>query len=131
MWLPSQQLEVSLATFKRDIEFMRSRHHAPIAWDREHNGYCFTKPLEDRPTLFFEFIQRRGGESFGKGNFKALFEAMERDRAAEGKRAQGQPGGTERLRGGGCGIRQGWCCAGGGSRDAICRFHRDRAGAPV
>ena len=44
----------------------------------------FTKPVEDRPTLFFEFIQRRGGESFGKGNFKALFEAIERDQAARG-----------------------------------------------
>lgn len=44
-----KELEVSLATFKRDIEFMRSRHHAPIAWDREHNGYCFTKPLEHAP----------------------------------------------------------------------------------
>lgn len=44
-----KELEVSLATFKRDIEFMRSRHHAPIAWDREHNGYCFTKPLKDAP----------------------------------------------------------------------------------
>lgn len=44
-----KELEVSLATFKRDIEFMRSRHHAPIGWDREHSGYCFTKPLEDAP----------------------------------------------------------------------------------
>src|SRR5690606_7919494 len=43
------ELAVSLATFTRDIEFMRSRHHAPIAWDREHNGYCFTKPVKDAP----------------------------------------------------------------------------------
>jgi predicted DNA-binding transcriptional regulator YafY len=39
-----RELEVSLATFKRDIEYMRSRLNAPIAWDREHNGYCFAKP---------------------------------------------------------------------------------------
>ena len=44
-----QELEVSPATFKRDIEFMRSRLHAPIVWDREHNGYCFTTPAKDAP----------------------------------------------------------------------------------
>jgi 4-hydroxyphenylpyruvate dioxygenase len=58
-----------------------------ILVDRDDKGYMlqiFTKPLEDRPTLFFEFIQRRGGESFGKGNFKALFEAIERDQDARG-----------------------------------------------
>jgi 4-hydroxyphenylpyruvate dioxygenase len=55
--------------------------------DRDDKGYMlqiFTKPVEDRPTLFFEIIQRRGGESFGKGNFKALFEAIERDQAERG-----------------------------------------------
>ncbi len=58
-----------------------------ILVDKDDKGYMlqiFTKPVEDRPTLFFEFIQRRGGESFGKGNFKALFEAIERDQAARG-----------------------------------------------
>jgi predicted DNA-binding transcriptional regulator YafY len=44
-----EALEVSPATFKRDIEFMRSRLHAPIVWDREHNGYCFTTPPRDAP----------------------------------------------------------------------------------
>jgi len=43
------ELEISPATFKRDIEFMRSRLHAPIVWDREHNGYCFTTPGKDAP----------------------------------------------------------------------------------
>jgi predicted DNA-binding transcriptional regulator YafY len=43
------ELEVSPATFKRDIEYMRSRFHAPIVWDREHNGYCFTTPAKDAP----------------------------------------------------------------------------------
>jgi predicted DNA-binding transcriptional regulator YafY len=44
-----EELEVSRATFKRDIEYMRSRFHAPIAWDREHSGYCFTTPAKDAP----------------------------------------------------------------------------------
>ena len=43
------ELEISPATFKRDIEFMRSRLHAPIVWDREHNGYCFATPPKDAP----------------------------------------------------------------------------------
>lgn len=58
-----------------------------ILVDSDDKGYMlqiFTKPVEDRPTLFFEIIQRRGGESFGKGNFKALFEAIERDQAERG-----------------------------------------------
>ena len=55
--------------------------------DRDDEGYMlqiFTKPVEDRPTLFFEIIQRKGSRSFGKGNFKALFEAIEREQAARG-----------------------------------------------
>lgn len=58
-----------------------------ILVDRDDQGYLlqiFTKPLQDRPTVFFEIIQRRGSESFGKGNFKALFEAIEQDQAARG-----------------------------------------------
>ena len=43
------ELDISLATFKRDIEYMRSRLHAPIVWDREHNGYCLTSPASDAP----------------------------------------------------------------------------------
>ncbi len=55
--------------------------------DRDDEGYLlqiFTKPLEDRPTLFFEIIQRRGAKSFGKGNFKALFESIEREQELRG-----------------------------------------------
>jgi 4-hydroxyphenylpyruvate dioxygenase len=55
--------------------------------DRDDEGYMlqiFTKPVEDRPTLFFEIIQRKGSRSFGKGNFKALFEAIEREQARRG-----------------------------------------------
>ncbi len=58
-----------------------------ILVDRDDKGYMlqlFTKPVEDRPTLFYEIIQRKGGESFGKGNFKALFESIEREQARRG-----------------------------------------------
>jgi 4-hydroxyphenylpyruvate dioxygenase len=58
-----------------------------ILVDRDNEGYMlqiFTKPVEDRPTLFFEIIQRKGSRSFGKGNFKALFEAIEREQALRG-----------------------------------------------
>ena len=58
-----------------------------ILIDRDDEGYLlqiFSKPLEDRPTLFFEIIQRKGAKSFGKGNFKALFEAIEREQAERG-----------------------------------------------
>jgi 4-hydroxyphenylpyruvate dioxygenase len=55
--------------------------------DRDDEGYMlqiFSRPVEDRPTLFYEVIQRKGSRSFGKGNFKALFEAIEREQAARG-----------------------------------------------
>ena len=55
--------------------------------DRDEDGYLlqiFTRPVEDRPTVFFEIIQRKGGRSFGKGNFKALFEAIEREQGLRG-----------------------------------------------
>ena len=58
-----------------------------ILVDRDEEGYMlqiFTRPVEDRPTMFYEIIQRKGSRSFGKGNFKALFEAIEREQAARG-----------------------------------------------
>ncbi len=58
-----------------------------ILIDRDDEGYLlqiFSKPVQDRPTLFYEIIQRKGAKSFGKGNFKALFEAIEREQAARG-----------------------------------------------
>ncbi|MCH8275470.1 MAG: VOC family protein, partial [Armatimonadetes bacterium] len=58
-----------------------------ILVDRDEEGYLlqvFTKPVEDRPTLFFEVIQRKGAKGFGKGNFKALFEAIEREQELRG-----------------------------------------------
>jgi 4-hydroxyphenylpyruvate dioxygenase len=58
-----------------------------ILVDRDDEGYLlqiFTKPVEDRPTLFYEIIQRKGAKSFGAGNFKALFEALEREQELRG-----------------------------------------------
>jgi len=58
-----------------------------ILVDRDDEGYLlqiFTKPVEDRPTVFYEIIQRKGAKSFGKGNFKALFEAIELEQVRRG-----------------------------------------------
>lgn len=58
-----------------------------ILIDRDEDGYLlqiFTKPVQDRPTVFYEIIQRKGAKSFGKGNFKALFEAIEREQELRG-----------------------------------------------
>lgn len=68
-------------------EDLRPLEELGILVDRDDEGYLlqiFTKPVEDRPTLFFEIIQRKGAKSFGKGNFKALFEAIEREQDARG-----------------------------------------------
>jgi len=67
-----------------DVEILRA---LDILVDKDEEGYLlqiFTKPLEDRPTLFFEIIERKGARSFGKGNFKALFEAIEREQDLRG-----------------------------------------------
>jgi len=64
----------------------RLREHG-ILVDRDEEGYMlqiFTKPIEDRPTLFYEIVQRKGSRSFGKGNFRALFEAIEREQERRG-----------------------------------------------
>lgn len=66
------------------IESLKENH---VLVDRDDDGYMlqlFTKPIQDRPTLFFEIIQRKGSESFGKGNFKALFESIEREQELRG-----------------------------------------------
>ena len=67
-----------------DIEILKQHG---ILIDRDDEGYLlqlFTKPVVDRPTMFFEIIQRKGAQSFGKGNFKALFEAIEREQGNRG-----------------------------------------------
>ena len=69
------------------IEDMKVLKEHGILVDRDDEGYLlqiFTKPFTDRPTLFFEIIQRRGAQSFGKGNFKALFECIEAEQAKRG-----------------------------------------------
>ncbi len=68
-------------------ESVRDLADLGILVDRDDSGYLlqlFTRPVEDRPTLFLEVIQRKGARSFGKGNFKALFEAIEREQARRG-----------------------------------------------
>lgn len=73
-----------IGTIDEDI---KSLEETGILVDRDEDGYLlqiFTKPVEDRPTLFFEIIQRKGARSFGKGNFKALFESIEREQALRG-----------------------------------------------
>jgi 4-hydroxyphenylpyruvate dioxygenase len=82
-------------TYYAELEARVGRIDEPIAKlaelgvlvDRDDEGYMlqiFTRPVEDRPTLFYEIIQRKGSRSFGKGNFKALFEAIEREQALRG-----------------------------------------------
>jgi 4-hydroxyphenylpyruvate dioxygenase len=82
-------------TYYRDLAGRVGRIDEPIGElerlgilvDRDDEGYLlqiFTKPVEDRPTLFFEIIQRKGSRSFGKGNFRALFEAIEREQSLRG-----------------------------------------------
>lgn len=69
---------------QEDVEEIRKLN---ILVDRDDQGYLlqlFTRPVEDRPTLFYEIIQRRGARAFGKGNFKALFEAIEREQERRG-----------------------------------------------
>lgn len=67
-----------------DLEALKKLN---ILIDRDEDGYLlqiFTKPVQDRPTVFYEIIQRKGAKSFGKGNFKALFEAIEREQESRG-----------------------------------------------
>lgn len=69
---------------EEDIEELKKMN---ILIDRDDEGYLlqiFTKPVQDRPTVFYEIIQRKGAQSFGKGNFKALFEAIEREQELRG-----------------------------------------------
>ncbi|AZQ62475.1 4-hydroxyphenylpyruvate dioxygenase [Flammeovirga pectinis] len=77
-------LKERVGDIDEEIEELRKLN---ILVDRDEEGYLlqiFTKPVEDRPTLFFEIIQRKGAKSFGKGNFKALFEAIEREQELRG-----------------------------------------------
>jgi len=78
------ELRARIGQVRAPIEELRKRN---ILVDRDEDGYLlqiFTKPIGDRPTVFFEFIERHGSLGFGKGNFKALFEAIEREQALRG-----------------------------------------------
>ena len=73
-----------VGTIEEDLQPLKDMN---ILVDRDDEGYLlqiFTKPVQDRPTVFFEIIQRKGAKSFGKGNFKALFEAIEREQELRG-----------------------------------------------
>jgi len=78
------ELQERVGKIDEDVEPLKQ---LGILVDRDDEGYLlqiFTKPVQDRPTLFFEIIQRKGAKSFGKGNFKALFEAIEREQGLRG-----------------------------------------------
>jgi 4-hydroxyphenylpyruvate dioxygenase len=78
------ELRARIGEVRVPIEELRSRR---ILVDRDEDGYLlqiFTRPIQDRPTFFFELIERHGSLGFGKGNFKALFEAIEREQEARG-----------------------------------------------
>ena len=85
--IPPSYYETVLERVGKIDEDLQPLQNLGILIDRDEEGYLlqiFSKPLEDRPTLFFEIIQRKGAKSFGKGNFKALFEALEREQEARG-----------------------------------------------
>jgi len=85
--IPNSYYENVLERVGKIDEDLQPLKELGILIDRDEEGYLlqiFTRPLEDRPTLFFEIIQRKGAKSFGKGNFKALFEALEREQDARG-----------------------------------------------
>ncbi len=85
--IPDSYYETVLDRVGKIDEDLQPLQHLGVLIDRDEEGYLlqiFSKPLEDRPTLFFEIIQRKGAQSFGKGNFKALFEALEREQDARG-----------------------------------------------
>ena len=85
--IPASYYETVLDRVGKIDEDLQPLQELGVLIDRDDEGYLlqiFTKPVEDRPTLFFEIIQRKGAKSFGKGNFKALFEALEKEQDARG-----------------------------------------------
>jgi 4-hydroxyphenylpyruvate dioxygenase len=85
--VPSSYYETILDRVGHIDEDLVPLQELGILVDRDDEGYLlqiFSKPVEDRPTLFYEIIQRKGAQSFGKGNFKALFEAIEREQMLRG-----------------------------------------------
>jgi 4-hydroxyphenylpyruvate dioxygenase len=87
LYVPSSYYEGLRERMGPIDEDMEALARLGILVDRDEHGYMlqiFTKPVQDRPTLFYEVIQRKGGRGFGKGNFKALFESIEREQEKRG-----------------------------------------------
>ena len=87
LYVPGSYYDTVMDRVGEIDEDMKALKELGIMVDRDDEGYLlqiFTKPIEDRPTLFFEIIQRKGAMSFGKGNFKALFESIEAEQARRG-----------------------------------------------
>jgi 4-hydroxyphenylpyruvate dioxygenase len=79
-----EELQARVGTIDEPVDALAK---LGILVDRDPDGYLlqiFTKPVQDRPTVFYEIIQRKGAKSFGKGNFKALFEAIEKEQELRG-----------------------------------------------
>ena len=87
LYVPDNYYEDVLDRVGKIDEDLEDLKRLNILIDRDDDGYLlqiFTKPVQDRPTVFYEIIQRKGARSFGKGNFKALFEAIEREQELRG-----------------------------------------------
>lgn len=87
LYVPETYYEDVLDRVGKIDESLEELRKLNILIDRDEEGYLlqiFTKPVQDRPTLFFEIIERNGAKSFGKGNFKALFESIEREQELRG-----------------------------------------------
>jgi len=87
LYVPGTYYEDVLDRVGHIDEDLKTLKSLNILIDRDDEGYLlqiFTKPVEDRPTVFYEIIQRKGAKSFGKGNFKALFESIEREQEKRG-----------------------------------------------
>jgi 4-hydroxyphenylpyruvate dioxygenase len=87
LYVPEEYYDTVLDRVGEIDEDLAPLKELGILIDRDDEGYLlqiFTKPILDRPTMFFEIIQRKGAQSFGKGNFKALFEAIEREQESRG-----------------------------------------------
>ena len=87
LYVPDTYYEEVVGRVGKIDEDMKELKKLNILIDRDEEGYLlqiFTKPVQDRPTVFFEIIERNGAKSFGKGNFKALFESIEREQALRG-----------------------------------------------
>lgn len=87
LYVPDTYYETVMERVGEINEKIEDLQRLNILVDRDEEGYLlqiFTKPVQDRPTVFYEIIQREGARSFGKGNFKALFESIEREQALRG-----------------------------------------------